>query len=525
MSVYYLIPLIIILGAIVYYIYYLEPRLNPLNKAQNFVKQNMIEEAIIEYRKILENDPMNSLVHYRLGQLYFDQNKIDQGIIHFEDILNINKFNFEVDKTDVLRTLGKAYLFRDEVENAFQIFLDILNIYPNDEDALYYVSFISLGQELFEFANKHFDRLVKVQKKSFEILFGAGIASYQEQKINDSVKYFKEALALEPHSDIGNIAIGFALQRKRDFKTAVKYLQMVIDNSEDNNAIFIAKRLVGVILTQSERYKEALEMFQDILDFTGKNDMKDEKCAILYDLGFVCIRAEKTDMAYDYWNQAYQIDRNYKNVQRMVTILRKEMENLRSMKPDPNIESASDHVENWIKDAFPENYLWKICGLKSDREIDLKSIRIVSRISSGKGAALTSSGGKSSSDPAEAMERFLEIDLENFRIVANRIVHKLGYNVEEILNTYRDSDGVDFLAKNTSTNKTALIWVRRWKGTKVGEIPLRNFAQAINDFKAAEGLFITTTELNAPAEASLKRLSKVKVIYPERLGDLLMGML
>ncbi len=524
MSIYYLIPIIIILGAIVYYIYYLSPRINPLNKAESFLSQNMTDEAIVEYRKILDTDPGNFLVHYKLGTLYFNNDEIDQGVIHYEEVMRINKFTVEVEKVKVMRKLAESYLLRDEIEKAFQYYLDIVGLYPNDREALFHVSFISLGHELFDLARKHFDRLVKVSKKSFEIYFGAGMASYQEQKNNDAAEYFKEAIVLDPHSDIGNLALAFTLQRKRDFKTAVNYLKLVISNSEDVNAEFIARRLLGIIQVQWGLYSEALYTFQDLMDFAGKNRMIDEQATLYYDLGFAALKAEKTEQAYEYWNQAYQHDRGYRDVKKLITMLRKEMDTSTTKKLDPDRETPEDYVEPWVKESFPENFIWRICGLKSDDEIDLRNVRVTTRVSADKGAVSAGSEvtGKSAA-PEGSLERFMSMDLENFRIAANRVALKLGYSVDEILNTYKESDGVDFMSHSVTANSKCLIWVRRWKGTMVGEIPLRNFAQAINDLKAAEGLFITTTGLNGPAETSLKRLSKVTVITPERLSGLLAG--
>ncbi len=524
MPVYYLIPIIIFLGAIVYYIYYLSPKINPMNKAESFLSQNMINEAIVEYRKILDNDPGNFLVHYRLGSLYFKNDEADKGVIHFEEIMRINKFTVEVDRATVMRKLAEAYLLRDEIEKAFQYFLDIVALYPTDREALFHVAFISLGQELFEIAKRNFDRLVKVAKKSFEIYFGAGMASYQEQKNNDAFEYFKEALIIDPHSDIGNLAIAFTLQRKRDFKTAANYLKLIISNSEDDNAVFIARRLLGLVLVQWGMFSEALQAFQDLMDFANRNQMTDELATLYYDLGFAALKAEKTEQAYEYWNQAYQHDRGYKNVKKLITMLRKEMDTSTTKKQDPDRETPEDYLEAWIKDAFPENFIWKICGLKSEEELDLRNIRVTTRMSAERGSAApgSESPGKSSVS-GDVLERFIGLELENFRIAANRVALKLGYSVDEILNTYKESDGVDFMSHSLANSSKCLIWVRRWKGTMVGEIPLRNFAQAINDTKAAEGLFISTTDLNGPAETALKRLSRVKVVTPGQLKELLTG--
>jgi restriction endonuclease Mrr len=93
------------------------------------------------------------------------------------------------------------------------------------------------------------------------------------------------------------------------------------------------------------------------------------------------------------------------------------------------------------------------------------------------------------------------------------------------MTTYREPDGVDFWAIDIKTQEPVYVWVRRWKKTKVGEIPLRNFAQAINDLKAKGGLFVTTTGLTEGAEGSLQQLNKVRVVGPDELDQYLKGLL
>ena len=101
------------------------------------------------------------------------------------------------------------------------------------------------------------------------------------------------------------------------------------------------------------------------------------------------------------------------------------------------------------------------------------------------------------------------------------MVAKLGYRVDEILPTYREGDGVDFLAYDLSSKDKTLIWVRRWKDIRISEIPLRNLAQSVNDMKAKQGIFITTSELTDAGVEAVNRLSRIKVIFPEELGSLL----
>jgi len=117
-----------------------------------------------------------------------------------------------------------------------------------------------------------------------------------------------------------------------------------------------------------------------------------------------------------------------------------------------------------------------------------------------------------------------KLDSESYRSVLFRICDKLGLVIDEIMTTYRESDGVDFLATQKEGKLKTLIWARRWKGSNISDLPLRNFAQAINDVNARQGYFITTSPLSPAGENALKSLEKVKVVFPEELAVLLKGL-
>jgi len=428
-----------------------------------------------------------------------------------------------VSKAEVFRRLGKAYLMRNETEKAFGVYFEVLKIYPTDQESLYHVSFIALGSEYYDVAFRNFVRLAGQNSKNFEILFGAGMAAYQSHKTDEAVGYFRDALGLEPHSDIGNLAMAFALYRKKDFKTAINYVKMIVDNSKDEDALFVARRLLGYLNIQGKKNQDGVKVFEELLrDARGRN-AEDEVIPLLYDLGFACLMAEQTDHAYEYWNELYQLDRGYKNVQVLATLLRKEMD---ATGKGQRRESVTDYYEDWINGAFPQEFLWNICGLRTEKALDLKRVIASAKVSvKGEGGGFAGRG-IDDSDLYERLDGFFNLDVENFRIVSNRVVSKLGYNVDEILLTYRENDGVDFMARSVEDkNQRALVWVRRWKGVQVGEIPLRNFAQAINDVKANLGLFITASDLTPAGEAASTRLSKVTVIFPEKLADLLANLL
>jgi len=517
-----IITIILVLAAATYYLMYIRPKLDPAYRAGEFEKQNLLREAAVEYKKLLEERPSDFLSHYRLGNIYLKLNEIDQAMPHFEEIIRINRYNYEVDKVDVLKSMAKLYYLKDDPIKTFQTYLEILNIAPSDPDALYHVSFMALGQEEFEFAQKYFERLVRVNKTDFEVFFGAGICSYQNQKINDSITYFKTALELRSDSDAANLAMAFALQKKRDMKQAATYAAVVAEQAKDIDVIFISKRFLALLYIQSKRTEEAVRLFEELLTLARDNGLDEQLLMSLYDVGYACLKNENTAQAFKYWEELYGIDRGYKNIQKLVPMLRREMDN-DTLKRDDFEPSVVDGIDDWIDGSFPPNFIWEICGLKSDVTFDIKNIMVTTRISTGKeggGEQRTSTGGQ-----GDRLEKFISLDTENFRIIANRVVQKMGYKVDQILPSYREADGVDFMAVSMANKDKVLVWVRRWTKTQVGEITLRNFAQAINDTKARQGVLVTTSELTEAAKGNLDKLSKVMVIYPDQLEEFLRGLI
>jgi hypothetical protein len=184
----------------------------------------------------------------------------------------------------------------------------------------------------------------------------------------------------------------------------------------------------------------------------------------------------------------------------------------------PYDEKITDKVNDWLEGSFPQGFLWEICGLKSDRKFNVKSYI----------AAVKTVYSPDSASPSEIMHYaddmisdFTKLDIENFKIISGKVIDKLGYRVNEILNTYKENDGCDFLATEKTTGSKVLVWVRRWKQTKVGEIPLRNFAQAVNDVRAAVGLFVTTSTLSDGAMESARNFEKLKLVLPDELNNVL----
>ena len=490
---------------------------SPQKLAEKYVSDNMIKEAIGEYKKLLKKSPNNMLTYYKLGELYLKNKSYDEGIECFEKIVSFGKYDKGLNKYKVLKKLGRAYLLNDEVDKAFGLYCDILNENHNDEEALLQVGFSSLGQEMFDVAFETFEKLLTVTANAnFEVYFGAGIAALQLSRLTEAIEHFKSALKLLPESDIANLAIAFAFKKKKEYQHAIEYLQKISNSSNDHDAIFIASRLSGILHYQHNAPNPALKIYERLLDAARSSRSEEELKMVLYDMGFICVACERVEDALNHWQELQGLDANYKKVRKLANKVMTEIENNIAARKDLlKNEELGVFVNEWLNETFPEKYIWRICGLKSQHLYDLQAI-----YNNSKGAEKQQAA---SEDSSQLIEKLNGLDFEKFKKVAGRVVQKMGYTINETLNTYKESDGIDF--KATSGNRASvLIWVRKWKGVSIGEIPINDFAQAVRDLGADEGVFIATAKLTSQGVALLKTMPNIKFVSSFELSSFLSGL-
>ena len=95
------------------------------------------ESVKTQYREILNIDPQNTLVHYRLGSLYYGNEDYTTALKHFETIVNLYPFD-----KDGLLMYAWTNLKLGKYREAEVLFNKVLMNTPNDKSALEGLSLI-----------------------------------------------------------------------------------------------------------------------------------------------------------------------------------------------------------------------------------------------------------------------------------------------------------------------------------------------------------------------------------------------
>lgn len=108
--------------------YAVEPK---IGLAYPYSAMGMWNEIISLYENILQTDPQNSLVNYRIGLIYYNRGQYERADPYIEKVVNLYPFDY-----DSLLLFGWNKLMLQRTREAKVLFQKVLLANPGDESAL-----------------------------------------------------------------------------------------------------------------------------------------------------------------------------------------------------------------------------------------------------------------------------------------------------------------------------------------------------------------------------------------------------
>ena len=124
-------------------------------------KPPRIDEAIREFQIALEHDPLYYKAHFKLGYCYFQKGLYHREIAEYKKCLALNP-----DYVEALLNLGHAHLARDELDEAREAYLKVLERDSNNATVRYNLGLVEfdLGKD-FASSAKHLQRFLELTVK------------------------------------------------------------------------------------------------------------------------------------------------------------------------------------------------------------------------------------------------------------------------------------------------------------------------------------------------------------------------
>src|SRR5437016_3382514 len=180
------------------------------------------------WRTTIARNPECWMAHSNLGLLLSQRDDVDEGITHFEKVLQIRPT-----EPGGYSNLGNALLRKGLVDEAMAQFQTAVMISPNDADAQ-----INLGAALLE-----------------------------EGRVDEGIEYFTKVLEKYPRHALAHNDLGNALLQKGDIDGAIreyqKTLDLPFDHGDSHYNIGQALRQKGQVEDAIAEYRKALELQPD----------------------------------------------------------------------------------------------------------------------------------------------------------------------------------------------------------------------------------------------------------------------
>lgn len=273
------------------------PSLTYVNRAKKCIEENKLKEAENILNEALELPQEDALVYKYLGIIAEKTNRLDDALRAYKKSANINN----QDK-DIWRKLGFAYVNCNLCEDAEKAFENANKIAPSNTDTFTGWGMALMKQKRYSEAHEKFIEASKINKYNFMAILLAAIMEVRLERFDDAEAKLNFLANVSPNES-NNYEYANLKYIRGDYKSAVHYAKKALEFNQNMLPVYLLlgrvytiwreeanalnafeeafkRELVtpnlfyewGVSLQKFERYEEAKEKFQKILELTPDED-------------------------------------------------------------------------------------------------------------------------------------------------------------------------------------------------------------------------------------------------------------
>ncbi len=181
------------------------------------------EEAIEEYRRVLDLRPDDAIARNSLGAALQSMGRIDEAIPEYQRALKARPDYF-----DARYNLGSALLAGGKAEEAAAEFAEILTAKPDDSDAHANLARALAMQGKMVEAGAEFESALRVDPQNADAHYGLGRVFAAQGDLSRAVVEFEAALRIAPSSAGAHSDLGTVLAMQGNFERAVSEFEAAL---------------------------------------------------------------------------------------------------------------------------------------------------------------------------------------------------------------------------------------------------------------------------------------------------------
>ena len=206
--------------------------LGHMNLGAALARKGETDAAIAEYERALAIAPEDARIERNLGQALLDERRIDDAIAHFERALELrNRKDPRGEKPDLLLDLGNAYLRKGDAASAITHYRNALELRPNDPAAHSNLATALLKQGQTDEARQHLEeakRLSPANDQSADVYYATGNTFFQKRDLENAIANYRQALAVRPNFAEAHSNLGTALLLQGNVAEAISEFETTL---------------------------------------------------------------------------------------------------------------------------------------------------------------------------------------------------------------------------------------------------------------------------------------------------------
>ena len=182
--------------------YSVEKNIDAFSAGVEYFELDQYEKALEEFVRYLETDPSNAQVHYYAGVTLSRLQNEKQAIAYYEKALELNP-----ELKGVHSNLGISFYKAESYDSALKNLHLSLTANPKNSSARFFLGLTYMALGKYQDAITHFEKSRHLNPSVEQTsIFNIGLAYYRLNKIDLAKKTIKEALEINPNSNIAKDA-------------------------------------------------------------------------------------------------------------------------------------------------------------------------------------------------------------------------------------------------------------------------------------------------------------------------------
>lgn len=464
--------------------YFLQTQRDIYGQALSLAAMGNFVDGRAIIRNKLDGSPGDTRAHLVLARIYSMESDYLNEAKHLERILEIGKFEKDMNPVQLSNRIADIYYSKDMNEEAFFQYLTTLENESNNPTACIRLGFMALGQKEFKIAEQFLSRLNPDQVKFSAYFTARGVVDGSLNKGKER-SWFEKSYKMEP-LPVSGFLYAISLAKEGKTEKAIEIADELIDRIDDEYIRYTLYQFIMAVNIKQNNMVEATKYARLCNESARLAGWISEMIESDIHFSMLCIYQGRYDECAEFLVEA-EADRVHEieviSLANLKYKLENDQGNLDSLKSEYDLESE---VKRLFSILFPNSRYFELSGMRTSKILNIRG--------------MVDEGGKKiikklDHASVDKFEKFISLQGTTFKNACVRMILLLNYRVSrEVPNP--DKDGVNYTGMSKEDKDTlALFRFRKWRDSKISDVFIRDMLSEMERLNVQKGYLIGNFDL------------------------------